>query len=182
MSAPARILPARILMVTMAFWHGGVQRVTAHLSCEWARQHKVTIAVFGASDEVYAVGGTMHNLRIPDSGSIPRRVVLGLVGTGRLVRLIWQTRPTHLIGFGEYANLVLILAAAVTGTLGRTIVSVHASPRLGLSGLMRGLIRVVYRLPKRIVVVSAGIKRELVAMGLADAKIKFIPNPAPEVV
>ena len=169
----------KILIVICEFRHGGAQRVVSRLSQEWERQgHSVTIALFDADRPAYIAGGKLHDLKTPASRNIIVkfwRTILRVIGLAHLIR---HGQYTHLIGFMENANFPLIIASLLSGTLSKTIVSTRISPS-HIYRFQRLLLRVLYHLPKKIVVISASAKRQLANMGIPEAKIDFIPNPAP---
>ena len=171
----------KILALISTMRQGGAERVVSRLSLEWAKSHQVKVVVFDGHAPSYAVGGDLHDLHAPAVSRLLLKIPNMLLRIIRLVRLIRQEKPDHIIGFLEDSNLALILAALITGNLHRTQVSTHVDPRY-LQWFHRLPLRVLYRLPRRAVVVSAGIKRQLVSMGLPFGKIAFIPNSAPEVM
>ena len=169
----------KILILVCDLYHGGVQRVIARLSHEWAKTHEVTIVVneTPAHTSAYALGGRIHYLNAPHSHNLAMKIARRIQRYTRLARLIRQQQFTHLIAFQERSNFQLIIASMLAGMLGRTTASVHNTPS-HMEWDLRVLMRVLYRLPKRVVVVSLGIKQQLLAMGIPPDKIKFIPNPS----
>ena len=170
-----------ILVAIPTLYRGGAERVLARLSFEWVKTHGVTIVAFDGRDPGYEVGGEICDLKFYGGANLPVKLYRVAMQVIHLIRLIHKIKPSHLIGFMEYANFPLILAALFTGNLTRTIVSVRNNPNY-FPWLQRVRLAVLYQLPRRIVVVSVGVKRELVAMGIPSGKIEFIPNPAPDVI
>ena len=164
--------------------YGGTERVVSRLSREWKKAHQVTIVVDNAQPAFYPMGGEIYDLKAPASRYLLMKLVRRIQRTGRLAHLIFQRKFTHLIGFGERHNFQLIIAALFVGALGRVTASVHNAPKDSASHSgwhIRAMIRVLYRLPRRIIAVSLGIKQQLIAMGIPRTKIDFIPNTAPVV-
>ena len=175
-----------ILVVIATLHRGGAERVLSRLTHQWAHTHAITIAVFDGRKQAYPVAATIHDLKSYDSAHIIVKFWRQITRVISLTRLIRQTRPTHLIGFMEYSNFPLICAALITGNLAKTQVSVRASPQYMAAFLPRHIYFVyrlasvlLYRLPKRVIAVSSGVKQELADMGVPPAKLAFIPNPAP---
>ena len=79
----------------------------------------------------------------------------------------------------EYANFPLILAACLTGNLGRTRVSVRTSTQF-MFGYQKPVMRLLYRLPYKVVAVSQAMKKELMGLGVPSGKLSVIFNPPPE--
>ena len=170
----------KILILVCDLYHGGVQRIIARLSHQWAKTHEVTIVVneTPAHTSAYPMGGRIHYLNAPHSGNLALKVVRRIQRYTRLAHLIRQQQFAHLIAFQERSNFQLIIASMLAGTLSRTTASVRLSPSHMVWDL-RVLMRVLYHLPKRVVVISLGIKQQLIAMGIPARKIEFIPNPSP---
>ena len=168
-----------ILVVIGEMRHGGAQRVVSRLTEEWVRQgHKVTVAVFDCREVAYAVGGTLHDLKTPATRNPLVRVWRPIQRVRRLAGLMGGGGFSHIISFMEDSNFPVILAGWRTGMLGRVTVSTHADPRY-LAWFQRLLLRGLYQLPKRVVTVSADAQRILQSWGVAEVRLKFIPNPAP---
>ena len=94
----------------------------------------------------------------------------------RLAAAFRRERPDRVISFMERANVPSIVAAALTGMLGRLSVSVRNNPD-SIRAYWRMLIPVMYRFPDRVVAPSEGVRRALVRIGLSRAKISVIHNP-----
>ena len=168
----------KILIVIPTLQRGGAERVVSRLSQEWAKTHSVTVAVFDTRQQAYAVGGKMHDISARASTSVLMKIFNIPLRVMRLVGLIRREGPDKIIGFTEYANLPLILAGMLTGSLGRVQVSVRRLPSRN-SRLMRLLQRLLYRVPPRVVAVSRGVKQDLADMGIAERRLAFIANPSP---
>ena len=169
----------RILVVIPTLHRGGAERVLSRLSEEWARQgHEVVVAVFDSRHVAYEVAGRIVGLDSPASNSKLMKAWRLVGRVAKIVTLIRETKPTHLIGFMEYGNFPLILAALLTGNLSRTVVSIHRNPK-EFFGYQKILFPILYHLPNKIVVVSDGIKQRLQKFGVPKHKLAVIFNPPP---
>ena len=168
-----------ILVVVPALGRGGVERVVSLLGVEWARSgHAVLIARFdGSRESAWPVGWRIVDLEAPASRRTGRKLLNALLRARRLAALIRSERPDRIVAFTESANFASIAAAAAVGRLDRLSVSVHVDPA-GKPPAHRLLIPLLYRLPARVVAVSAGVERALVSMGVPAARIRVIHNPA----
>ena len=167
---------SRILAIIPTLSAGGAERVASVLTTEWARRHRVTLALFDASERDYDSGGRIVDVAAPASNSLPGKARAVMVRTIRLMSLMRKERPGRIVSFQESANFPAIAAAVVTGRLDRLYVSVRVDPA-SLTFMFRILIPWLYRLPAGVVAVSEGVKRGLESAGVPAAKTTFIPNP-----
>lgn len=166
----------KILVIIPSLHRGGAERVVSLLTTEWAKSNEVVLSVFDASCPAYSYGGQLVDLACAARGGVFNQMKNALSRVGNLVRLIRYERPDHIISFMESANFPVVLAAALTGHLGSLTVSVRNDPgRFPI--FYRGLIPFLYRLPRRVVAVSAGVSEALVGMGVPRRKAYAIPNP-----
>lgn len=159
-----------------ALARGGAERVASVLSTEWEVTHDVTLVVFDAKDQCYPHGGTLVDLGVP-----PRRTkflnAIGLFSRiARLLVLLYRSRPQQIVAFMENANLPVIVAAGIGGMTRRTTVSVRNNP-VAIKLRYRVLLPWLYRLPKYVVVPSAGVAQALIRRGIPSRKVVIIPNP-----
>ena len=166
----------KILTVIPTLDGAGAQRVVSVLTQEWAKSHRVTIALFDASRTAYDYGGRIVNLRVPGSSNILRKLYNAGPRLARLIRLIRRERPDRIVSFLESANFPTLVAAALTGYLGRLSVSVHNNP-VYFSTEYRALIPLLYRFPTRVIAISKGGRDALVRMGVPAHIVVAIPNP-----
>ena len=167
----------RVMVVIGALPCAGAERVVARLTRDWSRRRDVIVALFDGSLSAYEVGGRVVDLQLRADGGLLRTVTR--VGTRalRLAAMFRRERPDRVISFMERANFPSIIAAALTGVLGRLCVSVRNNPA-SIRAYWRMLIQVVYRLPGRVVAPSESVRRALVRIGLSHAKISVIHSPA----
>ena len=170
----------RMMLVIGALARGGAERVASVLSYEWQRTHDVTLVVFDARKQSYRHGGTLVDLGVPSRRTRIMNAIGLLSRIVRLLVLIFRSRPGQIITFMESANVPVIVAAWFCGMASRTKVSVRNNP-VSLRWRYRVLIPWLYRLPKCIVVPSAGIAHALIRRRLPPRKVVIIPNPSVEV-
>ena len=173
----------KIVVVISAMSLGGAERVVSTLTREWARHHHVVVAVFDGRITSYECGGKLIDLRLPEIGRFLRRGHRVIWERSmRLARLFRRERPDLIVSFMESANFPTIVAAALTGVLGRLRVSVRTNPS-AIPIPWRWLIPSLYRTSERIIAPSSGVKRRLEGMGVPASKVLVIPNPiAPQAV
>ena len=172
----------KIILVSNNLQIGGMQRVTSRLGREWAKSHAVITVIYDTSDQAYEAGGRLLDFKLPIPYGIPKPKKLWLMAARitRTVRLILREKPDRMVGIGEDASFILIIAGLVTGTLGRVIPSVRVSPDDYIPPRTRNRMRMLYRLPRKVVAVSGGVKSVLESWGLP--RVVFMPNAAPAVV
>lgn len=188
----------KILVVIGLMRRGGAERVVSRLSAQWSKAHEVRVAVFDSSEMAYSHGGRLidlnvpirvkpkrvWNMRLPSARkSVVTKAIKFIRRVVKLARLIRRERPRRIISFLEYSNFPVIVAAMLTGTLPRTIVSVRDNPASFPLG-DRLLMAALYRFPRRVVVVARGMADALHGMawhGAPKKNLLFIPNPAPRV-
>jgi len=170
-------ITVKILVVLPNLQRGGAERVVSLLTQEWAKRHDVLTVVFDGSDPVYAHGGRLVDLMLPPAGTTIARAARWLTRAELLRRVIRRERPDRIFSFLEIANFPTILASVASRTLSRLAVSVRNNPRQFPVG-QRLLMPVLYRLPRNVVAVSAGVAERLEAgFALPHEKISAVPNP-----
>lgn len=121
---------------------------------------------------------------------LPAGVRVDEIGGGRLsciprlARYFGTNRPDAIIGFMTYANVVAILAQALSPSLKRILVSEHNAfshsirIRGGIPKLFHYAVPVVYRWTAGVICVSRGVKRDLAtASRLPGRLLTTIYNP-----
>ena len=167
----------KILVVLPNLKRGGAERVVSLLTQQWAQQHEVVTVLFDGRDAAYAHGGRLVDLERPPARATIARAVQWLMRAELLRRVINRERPDRIFSFLEIANFPAILASAASGTLPRLAVSVRNNPER-FPAAQRLLMRMLYRMPHKVVAVSAGVAERLEAgFGLSSAKTSVIPNP-----
>ena len=168
-----------ILVIIYSLRGGGAERVVSRLTREWAKAHRVGVALFDSSVQHYDHGGRVLDLSCPSSDNFIAKIYNFGIRTIKLARLFRRERPDRIFSYQESANYPAVVAAALTGRLDRLWVSVRNDP-VWLSRAYRGYaaLALLYRLPARVVAASAGIKGALERMGAPAGKTVVIPNPA----
>ena len=167
----------KILVVIPTLQGGGAERVVSLLTQEWARSHEVIIALFDPSRPAYNHGGQIVALRqLPGSANPLKKAYNTWVRSAWIRDLLRREQPDLILSFAEGANFPAIVAAALTGYLGRLSVSVHNDP-MHVPMRYRRLLPWLYRLPARVIAVSKGVRHGLDSVGVPAAKMSFIPNP-----
>ncbi len=164
------------MLVIPSLGRGGAERVVSLLSQEWSRSHEVVIGVFDASATAYGYGGRLIGLDLAAQDGLVNKAKNALSRIGMLRKLFRQEQPDHIISFMESSNFPAIIAAALSGKLGRLTVSVRNDPAR-FPVFYRALIPLLYRFPARVVAVSAGVKDALARMGVPAERLRSIPNP-----
>ena len=169
----------KVVVVINSLARGGAERVVSTLTREWAKGHRVLIAVFDASRLAYDYGAEMADLAVPSLRGPLKKIYNVLLRSLRLARILRRERPDRIVSFMESANFPTIVAATVTGLLDRLCVSVRNNPVMN-PRLTRILIPIAYRLAEQVIAPSNGVGSALHKMGLPAHKISVIPNPATE--
>jgi glycosyltransferase involved in cell wall biosynthesis len=110
------------------------------------------------------------------------RVLFSLLALARYLR---RERPIGLISFMDHANIVALLARALSGRSTRVVATVHntlsvatENPNNRRSRLLPHLIRAFYPLADEVVAVSQGVADDLVrTAGLPADRVDVIYNP-----
>lgn len=166
----------KLLVIIPSLHRGGAERVVSNLTQEWAKHHTVTLVVFDATSPAYPHGGKLIDLGLAAHSRITRKLLNASTRVLRLARVMRQEQPDYIISFMESANFPAILATMTVGVLNRLIVSVRNDPAR-FPGVYRALIPPFYRLPARVVAVSAGVGAALVDMKVPASMVQVIPNP-----
>lgn len=176
-TGPRRTENMKIIVVVPALGQGGVERVVSLLTTEWAKRHRVLIVRFdGSRPPAWPFGGETLDLRLPPARHPARKLLNAGLRALRLAALFRRARPARIIAFTESANFAAIVAATVTGQLDRLQISTRVDPATKPPA-HRALMPLLYRLPARIVAVSAGVKQGLEAMHIPSKRITVIYNP-----
>ena len=166
----------KILVVIPSLGGGGAERVVSLLTTEWAKRHQVLIALFDASRLDYPYGGRIVDLGLPASSGLARKSFNVLLRTKRLMDVLRRERPDRIFAFMESANFPSIAAAAFSNCLDRLWVSVRNNPA-HMSLISRAVMPFLYRLPRRVIAISKGVKQELESMHIPAGRISTILNP-----
>ena len=166
----------KIVVVISGMYQGGAERVVSILTKEWVLGHDLALVLFDGKEGAYDVLGRVIDLRAGGGGCLVTRSLRVGVRASRLARLFWRERPDRIISFMESANMPAIIAAMMTGMLGRLCVSVRNNPTsIRLS--WRLILPIFYRLPARVVAPSKGVMQGLARLGLPRRKLAVIHNP-----
>lgn len=167
----------RIAVVINKLYGGGAERTLALLSQDWeAAGHTIDILTFSDVPPGYPHGGR-HTVLGPVGARGVRRVLQVCQRGWRLRRWLLDHRPQQIIAFMESAGFPAVCAAASIGMRGRLITSVRNNPQM-VSASHRILIRMLYRLPRRVVALSEGVRRALIDdFGLPPRRVRTILNP-----
>ena len=168
----------KVLVVIPTLQGGGAERVVSLLTQEWAKSHQVIIALFDASRPAYDYGGQVVDLGAPGSANPLKKAYNGGARAARIMGLLRREQPDLVISFLEGANFPAIVAAALTGYLGRLSVSVRNDPDAFAYAIYRSLLPWLYRLPARVVASFRGGKARAGVNGRSWLqRMSFIPNP-----
>lgn len=165
----------KVAVVINVLRRGGAERVVCRLTQEWAKHHDVRIVLFDAATPAYEFGGQIVDLGIRPLLFFSKAQRL-LVGATRLARFFQDYRPDRIISFMESANFPSILAASLTGFLGRLSVSVRVDPS-AIPAAYRLAALVAYPFANKIVAPSNGVLTGLTHLGLPPSKLSVIRNP-----
>ena len=168
----------KLLVVIPSLHRGGAERVVSMLSQEWAKDHEVKVAVFDGSNPAYAYGGELVDLRLSAKKGWLGKGVQAIRRVIRLAQLFREMKPDKVISFMESANFPCILAELFAGDRSRLWISVRNDPGRIPSFYLK-FIPILYRMPDKVVAVSAGVAQALSAVGVPERKLISIPNPVP---
>lgn len=169
----------KILVVIPSLARGGAERVASMLAAEWAQKHEVVLALFKGEERAYDPGEAVRvvDLAVPASASGWEKARNALLRVARLLFLFRKEKPDRIFSFMESANFPVLLSALLLRKLSRVTVSVRNNPSR-FSFCYRVLMSVLYRLPRRVVAVSEGVREELVGrFALPAERCIAIPNP-----
>jgi glycosyltransferase involved in cell wall biosynthesis len=157
---------------------GGVERVTANLAAG--------LVTLGFAVDVVLADGRNEQLdlaptiRVVDLGA--RRTFGAVLPLARYLR---RVRPGALLAAKDHANVVAVMAATLSRAHVPLAVAVHALPSQSLrdperwSGhVVRRLLPVAYRHADRVVAISDGVARDVVALAPAvEPRVRVVANP-----
>jgi glycosyltransferase involved in cell wall biosynthesis len=180
------VLPKRLVFHVPTLTGGGAERVFVLMANALAaRGHHVTLFTWNAegpnaalrSDAVHLV-----DLGIPVVNSGFGKP-LTLSGLWRSARFYRRHRPDAVFSGPEFANMVMALALYLGGSPAKFFPSFHAAASIpsndfGSKVAVR-LAALVAGRATRLIAVSAGIGRDLVARGVPERKVAVIHNPLP---
>jgi glycosyltransferase involved in cell wall biosynthesis len=168
----------RVAMLIPDLGGGGAERVFVLLAEGLAAAGcEVDLLLFRATGP--------HLASVPDG---VRVVDLGAERSSRSLGALWrylrERRPGALVSALHNANLVAVVARALSRSRTRLILTVHndlerefAEDERWRSGLIRALLRWLYPLADRVVAVSEGVRSSLVAAHIATDRLDTIVNP-----
>lgn len=159
---------------------GGAERVMINLaiasSAHYSTVHLVTLSATAA--ELDANLG--ENVKVISLG-VPRM----LYAIHKLSKYLKSVKPAAIISALDYANIVVLLAANLSGTRTRVIVTEHSNLTasnerhgVGRRRLLPFLMRLFYPQAARVIAVSEGVAEDLIVNhGIQRASITTIYNP-----
>lgn len=160
----------KILIVTGGIVKGGVSKVISLLSQEWSKQHEVDVFLFRSAEELaFPIGGKIIQSDILFRGCILSQVFY-------IYKVINNSEYDKIIGFSENVNYPLVIAAKIAGCLNKTILTVHNAVGMLSAKVKRRAIK-FYPMASEVLVVSQGIKKDLIELGLDETKVKYVHNP-----
>lgn len=167
----------RILLVIPTVSGGGAEQVAALLSRAWSQEHAVRVLAWQAPGESLDFGVPVGFASL----GVQRGLWRKLRNIGRRVQCLRAAQRAHradvVMAFMDEAGLPATLAGLLDGSLSRLAVSIHHNPGW-LPRWRRAVLALLYRLPGRVVAVSAGVRDELVSgLRLPAARVCNIPNP-----
>ncbi|HEV7275814.1 MAG TPA: glycosyltransferase [Devosiaceae bacterium] len=176
----------RIVFHTASLRGGGAERVFVLMANELAlRGHEVTLFTWNAEGPNALLVGPA--VRLVDLGIPIRGEGYGkpatLRGLWRSAKLFKEMRPHAVYSAPEFANLIMALALMLAQSKAQFFPSVHAAGVLPSNGLGARLAvlfsRLVAARATKVIAVSAGVGRDLVARGFPAAKVAVVNNPLP---
>lgn len=157
--------------------YGGMERVASILSEEWAKKYDVFVCVFNAKNQAYPVGGQLIDLAIPEHTSIWTKIYRLFHRILSLSSLFRKIKPEFIVSFCVTANLPTIWACVLSGYTDKLSISVHANLQL-IPKLHQLLMTIVYRIPNRLLAVSATLRLQLATQLRLPLNVcHFVPNP-----
>lgn len=165
-----------ILFTISTLQNGGAERVVSRLSSTLAREFKVAAAVFDTSAQAFPFSGEILSLNARAKPFFLAKIANLILRSAKLAILIKRRRPQAIFSFMESANFAACVAAIVTGSCNKLVVSIHSNPA-SFSFWTRLSMRLLYRFPAKIAACSRAIERQLVEdLGLPREKCITIPN------
>lgn len=167
----------RIGIFLPSLFAGGAERVTLTLANGMAEQgHKVDLLL------AQAEGAFLKDVS-PAVNLIDLRAPRLIKSTPRLANYLRTVRPTALLSVMNDANLVAIAARRLAGVPTRLVVAEHTTPSVMKpknfrSRFIPALMRLCYQQADKVVAVSEGVARDLMAStGLPADKLEVVYNP-----
>ncbi|MFE0018139.1 glycosyltransferase [Mesorhizobium sp. NPDC059054] len=176
----------RIVFHIASLRGGGAERVFVLMANELAaRGHDVTLFTWNAEGPNAALRSPAVRLidlgfAIRDEGYSKAKTLKGVVQGARLLK---RLAPDAVFSAPEFANLLMAVALLLARSRAKFFPSFHAaaslsSDRLG-ARLAHHLSRLVAARATRVIAVSEGVGRDLVAGGFPKSKVVVINNPLP---
>ena len=166
----------KILVIIATMRRGGAERVVSVLTKEWSTSHELILILFDGNGISYTYGGRIINISSLAHRNILLKILSIIVRVLKLSKIILREKPHKIFSFMESSNIPSILAALLTNTLKKLIISVHNDPsRFPI--YYRIFIKYFYNLPVRIVAVSEGVSEQLKLFGCSTTKLRTINNP-----
>ena len=176
----------RIVFHTASLRGGGAERVFVLMANELAaRGHDVTLFTWNAAGPNAALRNSA--VRLVDLGMSIRGEGYGkaatLHGLWRSAEVFREIQPDAVYSAPEFANLLIALALLLAGSEAQFFPSVHAAGSLPSNGLGARLAVIFSGLvaarATKVIAVSAGVGRDLIARGFPAAKVAVVNNPLP---
>lgn len=157
---------------------GGAQRVVSNLSKYLAKKYHLYICLHDAKNIIYPYSGQLIDLKTPPANSRFKKAVNILKRISKFKVIRKGSKPDFVLSFMESSNLINLFS----GRSGKTVISIRnykSKQDQGFTGKVFNLLmKLFYNKSNKIVVVSGGIKADLVLnYGLNENKITVIYNP-----
>ena len=166
----------KILFIAPTLGLGGAERVVSVLSDYLSKSHNVTVVTLSGNDSAYDTKATyvqfgtkIYNVKIMKFLTLISRIFL-------IRKLLLKKSPDIIISFMESANIPSIFAVLLLDRASSLVVSVRNNP-LEFPWFYRFFIKLLYKIPYRVVAPSKGVAHGLEKLILNKIKIDFIPNP-----
>ena len=177
----------RVVFHSASLRGGGAERVLVLMANEFAaRGQDVTLFTWNAEGPNAALLSErvrLVDLAMPMHGGGGYGKLATLKGLVRSVGVMRELQPDAVYSGPEFANLLTAIMLALAGSRAQFFPTVHAAAALRPSGfgsaLAIALSRLVAARATRVVGVSDGVGRDLVARGFPNSKVVTINNPLP---
>lgn len=169
----------RIAVFIPSLRGGGAERVMVSLADYFARKGRSVDLVLAQAQGPYC-DSVPSNVRVVDLKA--RRVAFALPALCAYMR---RERPRAVLSAMAHANVVSVLARALSGVDARLVLSERNTPRCDLAGLsplgrwlMRSAMRAFYPRADLVTAVSQGVADDLARVARLDVgAIRVLPNP-----